>query len=111
MAVPESQIYGGIVTQAIDPNEIHDSNLEKVVSNPQHLGEKRYLIHHGGGGNNVVNVTLVDFRGFDTMGEITVLGIAAMGVWTLLRRRKKSGQFNDPSNSDDSGPEPVKSDV
>ncbi len=37
-----------------------------------------------GGGTNVVNVILVDFRGFDTMGEITVLGIAAMGVAALL---------------------------
>ncbi|HLL87891.1 MAG TPA: hydrogen gas-evolving membrane-bound hydrogenase subunit E [Tepidisphaeraceae bacterium] len=43
--------------------------------------------HSGGGGSNVVNVILVDFRGFDTLGEITVLGIAALGVWTLLRRR------------------------
>ncbi|CAN5751106.1 monovalent cation/H+ antiporter subunit A [soil metagenome] len=38
-----------------------------------------------GGGTNVVNVILVDFRGFDTMGEIAVLGIAAFGVLMLLR--------------------------
>ena len=38
-------------------------------------------------GHNVVNVILVDFRGFDTMGEITVLGIAAMGVFSLLKLR------------------------
>jgi len=38
----------------------------------------------GGGGANVVNVTLVDFRGFDTMGEIAVLGIGALGVYILL---------------------------
>jgi multicomponent K+:H+ antiporter subunit A len=38
----------------------------------------------GGGGNNVVNVTLVDFRGYDTLGEITVLAIAAMGVFAIL---------------------------
>ncbi|MDK2776902.1 MAG: monovalent cation/H+ antiporter subunit A [Pseudomonadota bacterium] len=38
----------------------------------------------GGGGTNVVNVILVDFRGFDTMGEITVLGIAALGIYKLL---------------------------
>ncbi|MEQ3725714.1 monovalent cation/H+ antiporter subunit A [Alcanivorax sp.] len=38
----------------------------------------------GGGGTNVVNVILVDFRGFDTFGEITVLGIAAMGIYALL---------------------------
>jgi multicomponent K+:H+ antiporter subunit A len=39
----------------------------------------------GGGGTNIVNVILVDFRGFDTLGEITVLGIAALGVLMLLR--------------------------
>ncbi len=33
----------------------------------------------GGGGHNVVNVILVDFRGFDTFGEIVVMGIAAIG--------------------------------
>jgi multicomponent Na+:H+ antiporter subunit A len=38
-------------------------------------------------GHNVVNVILVDFRGFDTMGEITVLGIAAVGVFGLLNLR------------------------
>ncbi|MFC0284639.1 monovalent cation/H+ antiporter subunit A [Camelimonas abortus] len=39
-----------------------------------------------GGGRNVVNVILVDFRGFDTMGEITVLGAVAITVFALLRR-------------------------
>lgn len=47
-------------------------------------------LHAGGGGDNVVNVILVDGRGFDTMGEITVLGLAALGVWTLLRRPRHS---------------------
>ncbi len=37
-----------------------------------------------GGGGNVVNVLLVDFRGFDTFGEITVLSMAAMGAWILM---------------------------
>jgi multicomponent K+:H+ antiporter subunit A len=39
-----------------------------------------------GGGTNVVNVMLVDFRGFDTMGEITVLAAVALTVFALLRR-------------------------
>ncbi len=39
-----------------------------------------------GGGTNVVNVMLVDFRGFDTLGEITVLGIVGLTVYALLRR-------------------------
>lgn len=42
--------------------------------------------HSEGGGNNVVNVILVDFRGFDTFGEITVLAIVALTVYALLRR-------------------------
>ena len=41
---------------------------------------------------NVVNTILVDFRGLDTMGEITVLLVAAVGVYvvTRARARKKS---------------------
>lgn len=39
----------------------------------------------GGGGTNVVNVILVDFRGFDTLGEIAVLAIAAVGIYGLLK--------------------------
>ncbi|WP_437762983.1 monovalent cation/H+ antiporter subunit A [Sorangium sp. So ce281] len=39
-----------------------------------------------GGGANVVNVMLVDFRAFDTLGEITVLGAVALTVYALLRR-------------------------
>ncbi|WP_238531584.1 hydrogen gas-evolving membrane-bound hydrogenase subunit E [Nitritalea halalkaliphila] len=41
-------------------------------------------------GKNVVNVILVDFRGFDTMVEIIVLAIAAIGVFSLLKLRLKS---------------------
>src|SRR5690606_7352342 len=39
-----------------------------------------------GGGKNVVNVILVDFRAFDTLGEITVLAIVGLTVFSLLRR-------------------------
>ena len=39
--------------------------------------------YKGGGGTNVVNVILVDFRGFDTYGEIIVLGIAALVIYAL----------------------------
>ena len=38
-----------------------------------------------GHGRNIVNVILVDFRALDTLGEITVLGIAAIGVYALLK--------------------------
>ena len=39
--------------------------------------------HNLGGGDNVVNVILVDFRGYDTYGEVTVLGIAALVIFAL----------------------------
>ena len=41
-----------------------------------------------GGGSNVVNVILVDFRGFDTLGEIAVFGIAGLVVHAMLRRAR-----------------------
>jgi multicomponent K+:H+ antiporter subunit A len=49
----------------------------------------RYFLERAyteGGGTNVVNVTLVDFRGFDTLGEVTVLAAVALTVFALLRR-------------------------
>jgi len=49
----------------------------------------RYFVENAytqGGGTNVVNVILVDFRGFDTFGEITVLAAVALTVYALLRR-------------------------
>lgn len=44
----------------------------------------------GGGGTNAVNVILVDFRGLDTLGEILVLGVAALGIFKLLARVRLS---------------------
>jgi multicomponent K+:H+ antiporter subunit A len=44
-----------------------------------------------GGGSNVVNVILVDFRGFDTFGEICVLGIAAIGALVLMDGMRAHG--------------------
>jgi multicomponent Na+:H+ antiporter subunit A len=43
-------------------------------------------------GANVVNVILVDFRSLDTMGEITVLCIAALGVYGMLKLRLHSAR-------------------
>jgi multicomponent Na+:H+ antiporter subunit A len=43
-------------------------------------------------GRNIVNVILVDFRGIDTLGEITVLAVAAVGVYALLRLRPGKGE-------------------
>lgn len=48
-----------------------------------------------GGGTNVVNVMLVDFRGFDTFGEIVVLGIVALTIYALLRRFRPARETMD----------------
>ncbi len=49
----------------------------------------------GGGGANVVNVILVDFRGFDTLGEISVLALAALGIHALLKDLHLHGPTRD----------------
>jgi multicomponent K+:H+ antiporter subunit A len=48
-----------------------------------------------GGGTNIVNVILVDFRGYDTFGEITVLGIAAIVIYALTEALLRGGPAND----------------
>ncbi|CAN5526607.1 Na+/H+ antiporter subunit A [soil metagenome] len=56
-----------------------------------------------GGGRNVVNVILVDFRGLDTMGEITVLAVAALGIAAIARaarRALREGEADDPPGLD-----------
>ncbi|HWJ68434.1 MAG TPA: monovalent cation/H+ antiporter subunit A [Sphingobium sp.] len=58
-------------------------------------GISRYFMeqaYQGGGGTNVVNVILVDFRAFDTYGEVTVLAIVALTVFTLLRRFRPAAE-------------------
>jgi multicomponent K+:H+ antiporter subunit A len=60
-----------------------------VLTRPAIDGISPFFVRHAlseGGGANVVNVLLVDFRGFDTLGEITVLAIVALTVFALLRR-------------------------
>jgi multicomponent Na+:H+ antiporter subunit A len=50
------------------------------------FAENSKAIAHG---SNIVNVILVDFRGIDTLGEMTVLSIAAFGVYALLKLGRK----------------------
>ena len=59
----------------------------------------RYFMEHAypeGGGTNVVNVILVDFRGFDTLGEIAVLGVVGLAVFALLRRFRPAPESTEP---------------
>jgi multicomponent K+:H+ antiporter subunit A len=61
----------------------------------------------GGGGTNVVNVILVDFRGFDTLGEIVVLSIAGLGIFSLLQNIRLHASVTDLKGrpwSDDAHP-------
>ncbi|WP_337186280.1 monovalent cation/H+ antiporter subunit A [Phenylobacterium sp.] len=60
-----------------------------VMTRPPVEGLSRYFVEHAykdAGGRNVVNVILVDFRAFDTFGEITVLGVVGLTVFAVLRR-------------------------
>jgi multicomponent Na+:H+ antiporter subunit A len=62
--------------------------LLSVATTETAPGLKEYFAAFGptlGHGRNIVNVILVDFRAFDTLGEITVLATAAIGVRGLLR--------------------------
>jgi multicomponent K+:H+ antiporter subunit A len=49
----------------------------------------------GGGGSNVVNVILVDFRGYDTLGEISVLALAGLGIYAMLKDLRLPGPDDD----------------
>jgi multicomponent Na+:H+ antiporter subunit A len=61
----------------------HSSDWFKTISD--YFVETSYTL---GGGNNIVNVILVDMRGLDTLFEITVLGIAALAIYSLIKVRK-----------------------
>jgi multicomponent K+:H+ antiporter subunit A len=45
------------------------------------------------GGHNVVNVIIVDFRGFDTLGEITVVAVAAIALFSVHKLSKKEDEI------------------
>ena len=81
---------------------IVDAPLNRRLS--EYLAAKSYAEAQG---HNIVNVVLVDFRGFDTMGEITVLTIAALGVYVLMRmpRRKKPELATEASVEGEETPE------
>ena len=60
-----------------------------VMTRPAVDGISRWFVEEAypqAGGRNVVNVLLVDFRAFDTLGEICVLGVVGLTVFALLRR-------------------------
>jgi multicomponent Na+:H+ antiporter subunit A len=60
------------------------TSVEQFPPISGYFAENSYRLGHG---RNIVNVILVDFRALDTMGEITVLSLAGVGVFALLKLR------------------------
>ena len=71
-------VGAGLATMALSYHYLLRDTVAPSISE-FHLANS----YKGGGGTNVVNVILVDFRGFDTYGEIIVLGIAALLIYAL----------------------------
>jgi len=66
--------------------------LLSIISTHFHLFVNNYFAAHSysvAHGKNIVNVILVDFRAFDTLGEITVVAVAGIGVYGLLKAPRK----------------------
>ena len=72
--------FGGLIS--VLALEVLAQPVNEEIS--KFYAENAYILAHG---KNVVNVILVDFRGTDTMVEISVLAIAAIGVFALLKLR------------------------
>ena len=75
-----SAVIGGSVALLV----LMASSVDSGAPLKDFYGQYSYDAAHG---RNIVNVILVDFRGFDTMGEITVLALAAVGAYALLKLR------------------------
>lgn len=68
------------------------SHSQKIL--PSISAYYKETVYTEAGGGNIVNVILVDYRGFDTLFEITVLGIAGIAIISMIKLRlnKKEGQ-------------------
>jgi multicomponent Na+:H+ antiporter subunit A len=76
--------FGGLMTTLV--LLAHGAQVSPEISS--YFTENSYALAHG---RNVVNVILVDFRGLDTLGEITVLSTAALGIFSLLKLHARRG--------------------
>ncbi|MFN4122519.1 MAG: putative monovalent cation/H+ antiporter subunit A [Flavobacteriales bacterium] len=80
-------LFGSLITVLV--LEVLNETMNKETA--EYYAQNAYLLAKG---KNVVNVILVDFRGLDTMVEITVLSIAAIGVYGLLKLNVKLERKN-----------------
>ena len=87
-----------LTTSATPERGIASYFLERAPANYGRPG----FITDLGGGYNVVNVILVDFRAFDTLGEISVVGMAALSILTLIGMRGR-GEVRDGAEPSEEG--------
>ena len=100
-------LAGSAADQRREPGGGHEETLGAFFEAHSDHGSE-LTDGRGGEGHNVVNVILVDFRGFDTLGEITVLATAALGVWSMLPGRGRQREDEDEDeDEDESDPQPV----
>ncbi|WP_230407023.1 hydrogen gas-evolving membrane-bound hydrogenase subunit E [Pontibacter cellulosilyticus] len=79
-----SILFGAVMTYTM--LVVQDHTVESELKD--YFGKTSVLQAHG---RNIVNVILVDFRALDTLGEITVLAVAALGIYALLRMQPEKG--------------------
>ena len=75
-----------ILSTAATPDDVIARYFIERAGVPETHGT--FLLNWGGGGN-IVNVILVDFRAFDTLGEISVVAMAALSVVTIIAMRER----------------------
>ena len=97
---PVRLVVSALVAGAVFVFALVASGARADVSEPNISVEMVERAKPDGEGRNVVNVILVDFRGVDTMGEITVLVVAAVGAVSVARAgRRGSRRDDDPASA------------
>ena len=81
-----SLFAGGTITALV----LKATNVQFHPAISSYFAENSVPLAHG---RNIVNVILVDFRALDTLGEITVLAVAGIGVYALLKLKLKPGGY------------------
>lgn len=74
--------FGGVMTALV----LEASNVQLHPTISEYFVKNSLALAHG---RNIVNVILVDFRGVDTLGEITVLSVVGIGVYALIKLQPK----------------------